>query len=343
MTAAVLHGPKELKIEEVDVPAPGPGEVLVEVAANGLCHTDVTYYAAKIPEKMRVYPLILGHEAAGRVVALGKGAVGLAEGDSVLLPPVYGCGECDYCQAGLDNLCRKSIMLGGTRHGAYAQYVALPDKFAFRMDPSVELQRACVAADAVATVYYALKERVGIRPGDSLAVFGAGGLGLAALNVARELGAGKMYAVDIRDESLEAAAKLGAQPINSKGKEKLFKELKSLSGDGIRIAVDCVGFGATIAEAYNTVCRGGEVAVIGFTLDEVTLRAGNFMGLQKRIGGSWGCPTRLFPEVIKLLEGGGIDLDVLVSRFYELADVEQAFRDLEDGHIVGRAVIRIPH
>src|SRR3990170_3872240 len=93
MKAAVLHGPKELKIQDVDVPTPGPGEVLVEIAANGLCHTDVTYYEAKIPEKMRRYPLILGHEAAGKIVKLGDGTTGFKEGDSVLLPPVYGCGE----------------------------------------------------------------------------------------------------------------------------------------------------------------------------------------------------------------------------------------------------------
>ncbi len=341
MTAAVLHGPKDLKIEEVDVPAPGPGEVLVEVSANGLCHTDVTYYEAQIPEKMRVYPLILGHEAAGHVAALGEGVSDLAVGDNVLMPPVYGCGDCGYCRAGLDNLCVKSIMLGGTRNGAYAEYVALPAEFAYRMDPSVDLERACTAADAVSTVYYALKERVAIQPGDSVVVFGAGGLGLAALNVARELGAGKLYAVDVRDDSLEAAKKLGAEVINAKGKEKIFKDLKKLSGDGIRIALDCVGLGTTIAEAFSTVCRGGEVAVIGFTLEQVTLRAGNFMGLQKRIGGSWGCPTRLFPEVVQLLESGGIDLNVLVSRFYELREVEQAFKDLEAGNIVGRAVIRI--
>jgi len=343
MTAAVLHGPKELKIEEIECPRPGPGEVLVEVAANGLCHTDVTYYAAQIPEKMRIYPLVLGHEAAGRVVALGEGAAGLAEGDSVLLPPVYGCGECDQCRAGLDNLCRRSNMLGGTRQGAYAQYVALPARYAFKMNPTVELERACVAADAVATVYYALKERVQIKAGDAVVVFGAGGLGLAALNVARELGAAKLYAVDVREDSLAAARRLGAEVINAEGKEKVFKELKSLSNDGIRVALDCVGLGATIAEAFGTVCKGGEVAVIGFTLEKVTLSAGTFMGLQKRIGGSWGCPTRLFPEVVRLLEGGRIDFDVLVSRFYSLADVEQAFADLEAGKIVGRAVVRIPH
>jgi len=341
MTAAVLHGPKDLRVEEVDVPRPGPGEVLVEVTANGLCHTDVTYYEAQIPEKMRIYPLILGHEAAGKVVALGEGVTDLAEGDSVLIPPVYGCGECGYCTAGLDNLCVKSIMLGGTRDGAYAQFVALPAKFAFKMDPSVDLERACTAADAVSTTYYALKERVGMKPGDSVAVFGAGGLGLAALNVARELGAAKLYAVDVREDSLEAAKKLGAEVINAKDREKIFKDLKKISGDSIRIALDCVGLGTTIAEAFGTVTRGGEVAVIGFTLDKVTLRAGNFMGLQKRVGGSWGCPTRLFPEVVKLLESGGIDFDVLVSRFYDLKDVEQAFRDLESGSIVGRAVIRI--
>jgi 2-desacetyl-2-hydroxyethyl bacteriochlorophyllide A dehydrogenase len=343
MIAAVLHGPKELSVEEVDVPTPAPGEVLIEVAANGLCHTDVTYYSAQIPEKMRIYPLILGHEAAGKVVALGEGVKNLKEGDNVLLPPVYGCGGCDYCLAGLDNLCRKSIMLGGTRNGAYAQYIAIPSQFAFKMSPKVDLDRACTAADAVSTVFYALRERVQMRPGDSVAVFGAGGLGLAALNVAGALGAAKLYAIDIRDESLEAAKKLGAETINASGKEKIYKDLKSMSNDGIRIAMDCVGRGSTIEEAFNTICKGGEVAVIGFTLDKVTIPAGNFMGLQKRIGGSWGCPTRLFPEVVKLLESGGIRFDVLVSKHYELKDVEQAFKDLEEGRIVGRAVIRIPH
>lgn len=343
MLAAVLKGPKELSVEEVDVPKPGPGEVLIEVAANGLCHTDVTYYEAQIPEKMRIYPLILGHEAAGKVVALGEGVTDLKEGDNVLLPPVYGCRECGYCKAGLDNLCIKSMMLGGTRDGAYAQYTVIPAPFAFKMNPSVELDRACVAADAVATVYYALKERVALQPGEQIAVFGAGGLGLAALNVAGALGASKLYAIDIRDESLEAAKKLGAETINSKDEEKIHKTLKKMSGDGIRVALDCVGLGATIEAAFNTVCKGGEVAVIGFTLDKVQLRAGNFMGLQKRIGGSWGCPTRLFPEVVKLLESGRINFDVLVSQYYELKDVEQAFKDLGDGKIVGRAVIRIPH
>lgn len=342
MKAAVLHGPKELKIEMVDVPKPGTGEVLVKVTANGLCHTDVTYYDAKIPEKMRIYPLILGHEAAGKVVALGEGAQGLSEGDSVLLPPVYGCGDCDYCQSGLDNLCRKSVFIGASRHGTYAQYVVMPAKFAFKMNPSVDLERACISADSVATVYYALKERVGIRVGDSVAVFGAGGLGLAALNVARELGAARLYAVDIRDDSLAAAKKIGVEVINSSGKEKIYKELKQMSGDGIRIAMDCVGYGATISEAFNTVCKGGEVGVIGFTLDKLEIPTGNFMGLQKRIGGSWACPTRLYPEVVEMLERGGIDFDVLVSKFYELDEVEQAFKDLEDGKIVGRAVVRIP-
>jgi alcohol dehydrogenase, propanol-preferring len=341
MTAAVLHGPKELKIEQVDVPSTGPGEVLVEVAANGLCHTDVTYYEAKIPEKMRVYPLILGHEAAGTVVKLGDGVTGLSIGDHVLMPPVYGCGNCTMCKAGLDNLCQTSHMLGGNRNGAYAQYVTIPSRFAFKMDKSVDMQKACVAADAVSTTFYALKERLGIQKGDSVAVFGAGGLGLAALNVARELGAEKLYAVDIRDESLAQAAKLGAITVNSKGMEKVFKELKKMSGDGIRLAMDCIGYGSTIAEAFNTVKMGGDVAVIGFTLDNVELRAGNFMGLQKRVGGSWGCPTRLFPEIVKLLESGGIEFDVLISKYYDLPDVEQAFQDLEAGKITGRAVIRI--
>ena len=126
MMAAVLHGPKQLKIEKVDVPKPGPDEVLVEVAANGLCHTDVTYYDAKIPEKMRIYPLILGHEAAGKIVALGSDATGLSEGDSVLLPPVYGCGECRFCKSGRENLCPKMVFFGSSQDGGFAEMITAP-------------------------------------------------------------------------------------------------------------------------------------------------------------------------------------------------------------------------
>ena len=106
--------------------------------------------------------------------------------------------------------------------------------------------------------------------------------------------------------------------------------------------MDCVGMGKTISEAFQTVRKGGEVAVIGFTLDSVQLKAGAFMGMQKRIGGSWGCPTRLFPEVIGLLEEDRIPLDVLVSRHYSLDEIQTAFDDLHGGKVLGRAVIEIP-
>ena len=119
-------------------------------------------------------------------------------------------------------------------------------------------------------------------------------------------------------------------------------QLKKMTGDGIRVAIDCVGLGNTISEAFQTVRKGGDVAVIGFTLEAVSLKAGAFMGLQKRVGGSWGCPTRLFPEVIGLLESGKIPLDKLVSRVYPLDDIQAAFDDLHGGKVTGRAVIEIP-
>jgi threonine dehydrogenase-like Zn-dependent dehydrogenase len=175
-----------------------------------------------------------------------------------------------------------------------------------------------------------------------VAVFGAGGLGLAALAVAKALGAEKLFAVDVKDNALELAAKLGAEAINASGREKLYKDLKKMTGDAIRVAVDTVGMGQTVSEAFQTVRKGGEVSVIGFTLDAVQLKAGAFMGMQKRVGGSWGCPTRLFPEVIGLLESGKIPLDTLVSRIYPLDDIQSAFDDLHKGNVIGRAVIEIP-
>ena len=108
------------------------------------------------------------------------------------------------------------------------------------------------------------------------------------------------------------------------------------------MGVDCVGMGATIKNAFGTVRRGGEVAVIGYTMEDVSFKAGVFMGLQKRIGGSWGCPTRLFPEVIALLESGKIPLDVLVSKVYPLDKILDAFNDLHEGKVAGRAVVEIP-
>jgi D-arabinose 1-dehydrogenase-like Zn-dependent alcohol dehydrogenase len=339
MKAAVLKAAKEMVLEEISVPVPADGEALVKVAANGLCHTDLTYYEGHVKVE---YPLILGHEAAGVVAEIKGDAKGLAKGDHVLLPPVYGCGECAFCKSGEDNLCPKGTMLGGQRDGAYAQYLTLPAQHAYKMSKDLDLKKACVAADAVSTMYFALKERVCVQPGENVAVFGAGGLGLAALAVAKALGAEKLFAVDVKDNALELAAKLGAEAINATGREKLYKDLKKMTGDAIRVAVDTVGMGNTVSEAFQTVRKGGEVAVIGFTLDAVQLKAGAFMGMQKRVGGSWGCPTRLFPDVIGLLEEGKIPLDTLVSRIYPLDDIQSAFDDLHKGNVTGRAVIEIP-
>lgn len=339
MKAAVLKAAKEMVVEEIPIPVPKEGEVLVKVAANGLCHTDLTYYEGHVPVE---YPLVLGHEAAGIVEEVTSGVQGVAVGDAVLLPPVYGCGECAFCQRGEDNLCPKSVMLGGHRNGAYAQYLTLPGKYAFKMSPGLDPKRVCVAADAVSTMYFALKERVCVSEGETVAVFGAGGLGLAAIAVSKALGAEKIYAIDVKEGALEAAARLGADTINAAGQEKLYKTLKKETGDSIRVAVDCVGMAQTINEAFQTVRKGGDVAVIGFTLDKVPLKAGAFMGMQKRIGGSWGCPTRLFPEVISLLESGKIPVDLLVSRTYTLDDIQTAFDDLHAGKVIGRAVIEIP-
>ncbi len=344
MTAAVLLEPQKLVIQDdFPVPEPESDEVLVEIAANGLCHTDVTYYDAKIPEKMRMYPLILGHEAAGKVVKLGKEVENISLGEHVLLPPVYGCGECSYCQAGLDNLCLTSSMLGGNRHGTYAQYTAMPSRAVFPINRSTALDCICTAADAVSTVFYVLTERVLMKEGEIVVVFGCGGLGLAALSTAKALGASRLIAIDNRDIALEAAAKLGAEIINIDKEAKVHKTLKGMTDDSVRIALDCVGHKSTIEAAFKSIARGGEVAVIGYTMDTVELVAGGFMGQQKRVGGSWGCPTRLFPSMIKMIDDGGIDFSILIGKRYELPEIGQAFEDLETGKIVGRGVITISH
>ena len=178
MKAALFHGPhRALEVVDVPTPAPGPGEVLVKVAGCGLCHTDLHYLDHGVDTFKRP-PLILGHEAAGIIAALGPETDGRAVGDRVLIPAVLSCGWCPYCRQGRENLCSNLVMLGNNVDGAYAEYVVVPARELVPVPEGVPLEQACVIADAVSTPYHAVKHRGRVRLGDTVAVVGCGGVGL---------------------------------------------------------------------------------------------------------------------------------------------------------------------
>ncbi|MFQ5606636.1 MAG: zinc-binding dehydrogenase [Candidatus Zixiibacteriota bacterium] len=201
MKAAVFHGPNQpLAIEEVPAPTPGPGELLIKVAACGVCHTDLHYIDHGVPT-FKKPPLILGHEPSGVVAACGADVSGFTEGDRVLLPAVLTCGKCYACRTGRENICENNVMLGNNVDGAYAEYIVAPAKDTFHLPGEIPLAEGAIIADAVSTPYHAVTNRANIRPGDSVLVLGCGGVGINLVQVASAVG-GSVIAVDISNEKL---------------------------------------------------------------------------------------------------------------------------------------------
>ena len=325
MRAARFMGSgKPLEVTEVPDPVPAEGEVLVEVAACGICHTDLSFLDHGIPT-MTDPPLTLGHEISGRVKALGPGAEGFAEGDPVLLPAVYGCGECRFCTSGRENLCPKMVFFGSSRDGGFAELICAPTKAVFALPESIPLEPACVIADAVSTPYHAVKNRGKVRKGDRVVVFGCGGIGINVVQCAAARGA-EVMAVDVRDSSLEAAKGLGATHVlNSTGVERIDKAVKGVFKGGADIVFEAIGRKETIEAAFGCLGRGARLCVVGYTADKVTLAAAKIMFFEQEVVGSLGCPTAEYPPLIEDVAAGKIAVEPLVSNRVSLTNIEEGF------------------
>src|SRR3990172_1159282 len=209
MRAVVFHGPKVgLKLEDVAVPEPGDDEIMVKVAACGVCHTDLHYIEHGVPT-FKKPPVILGHEASGIVQDVGAEVSNVKVGQRVLIPAVLTCGHCPACRLGRENICANMTMLGNHIDGAYAEYVAVPAKDLLDLPASVPLEEASIVADALSTPYHAVKNRARAQPGDTVVVFGCGGVGINAVQLATAAG-GYVIAVDINERKLGWAKEFGA-------------------------------------------------------------------------------------------------------------------------------------
>ncbi|HEV2581270.1 MAG TPA: alcohol dehydrogenase catalytic domain-containing protein, partial [Ktedonobacteraceae bacterium] len=238
MRAAVFYGPNlPLRVEDMPVPAVEAGEVLVKVAACGLCHTDLHYIDHGVPT-VKPPPMILGHETSGTVVLTDPAAGAIKEGDRVLLPAILTCGQCAACRYGRENICQHMRMFGNDVDGAYAEYVKAPAKDIFVLPPEIPLVEGCIIADAVTTPYHAVKNRAEVRPGDSVVVFGCGGVGLNVVQFAH-LAGGIVIAVDIVEERLAWARRLGASlTVNPRQVEGgAARKIRQLTGGGADVAL----------------------------------------------------------------------------------------------------------
>ncbi|MFN4181632.1 MAG: alcohol dehydrogenase catalytic domain-containing protein [bacterium] len=330
MRAAVFYGPNQpLKIEEVARPSPGAGEVLVRIASCGVCHTDLHYIDHGVPT-FKNPPLILGHEASGIVEEVGEGVTRVKPGDRVLIPPVFPCGQCEMCRIGRENVCQNLEMVGNNRDGAYAEYMVAPAKDCIFLPETVPLEEGAVISDAISTPFYALVGRAKIQPGDRVVVFGCGGLGLNAIQIASAFG-GFVVAVDIREKKLELARQFGAHEVVHGKEADLPRKIRKLTDGGAHIALEAIGNPEVMNTAFACVRPGGTLVIMGYSDRDLTVNAGRLMYREMQILGTLGCPPVLYPRIIQLILQGKIRLKEIVTHRFPLDQINYALELLRKG------------
>ena len=314
--AYVLEAPKAPLVRRpLQIPAPGPAEAIVEVIACGLCHTDLGYADGSVPTKKGI-PLVLGHEAVGRVVEAGKDFTSLI-GSNVLVPAVLPCGECPFCQAGRGNACPNQKMPGNDIDGGFSTHFLVPARPLIKIGASSNIAALSVVADAVSTAYQAIL-RANVAAGDAVIVVGAGGVGSFVVQIASALGA-RVVACDIIEERLKLIAGYGAaETINlaNLDPKELRKQVRAFA-KGIPTLkykiFECSGSAPGQTTAYGLLERGATMMQVGYTPNKIDVRLSNLMAFDATLHGTWGCPPEVYPGVLRMIEEGKVKLDPFIA------------------------------
>ncbi|MEA2433628.1 MAG: hypothetical protein QOG54_1085 [Actinomycetota bacterium] len=319
---------RKLKLTEVPVPELEPHEVLVKVRACGICLSDVHLIDGGIPPVKD--EVTLGHEASGDIVAMGSEVPGWEPGQYVVMAGGKPCGKCDRCKVGLLDDCRNFMLLGFHYDGAWADYVAVPYYACAPVPDSIPAEQAAILADAVATPYAALVERAGLKPSESVGLWGIGGLGTHAVQIARMVGAGLVVAVDPLPSARERALTVGADVALDPTSQDVRGEISKLTGGMmLDVAVDLVGANAVISQCVSCLGRGGRAVMVGLSLEPLQLEPSLLFGIQSHgVLGHLGYNKRHLEQLVRLLAGGRLDLESSISDIMPLEDTPKGVERL---------------
>jgi len=336
MKAAALHELKKpMAVEEVERPVPGEGEVLIKVEASGVCHSDLHVAEGDWKQFAGItkLPLIVGHEVAGKVVELGPGVSELKVGDRVGVPWIYWtCGECEFCREGNENLCVKQKITGVTVNGGYAEFIKAPASHATRIPDAVSSVQAAPLFCAGVTVYRAIMQAKPQR-GQRLAIFGVGGLGHLAVQVAVHLGL-EVSAVDVADDKLALAKSLGATNTFNAAASNVVKEIRRLGGAHIVLVTS--GSKAAYDTAFYCLRPTGTLLAVGLPANEISFPAIMMAAGEVNIKASAVGTREDLKQVLALAAAGKLHCQVAAR---PLADVNAVFEDMRAGIIAGRVVL----
>ena len=259
---------KPLRDAEVPIPEIGASDVLIRVAAAGICHSDA-HYRAGISEFDRL-PLTLGHEVAGTVEKIGKAVTNVAPGDRVCVHYLIHCGSCEFCVRGLEQFCIKGQMIGRHRDGGYAEFIKIPSNSAFVLPNEISFEVGAVMMCSSATALHALN-KARLKPGESVAIFGFGGLGFSALQLARAFGSVEVYVVEINPAKLALAEEFGAVAVNAKATDPVEQIRAATSGKGVDVSLELIGSAKTMRQSVLCLAPLGRAALVGLTIESISI------------------------------------------------------------------------
>ena len=332
MKSLLLTAYNHLEIADLPKPIPGPDEVLIRVAACGICGSDVHGYDGSTGR--RSPPLVMGHEAAGTISAVGAGVHDYAVGDRVTFDSMISCGGCAFCLRGDNNLCDNRQVIGVAckefrREGAFAEYVAVPGRVLYRLPEAMTFPEAAMLEPASVALHAVRVTEV--KDGDTALVVGAGMIGLLTLQAARAAGCARVFVADIDETRLELARKLGAdETFNSKSVDVAARVLELTGGRGVDVAFEAVGRNETVAAAIDSTRKGGTVTLIGNITPEVTLPLQKVVTRELRLQGSCAIAGE-YTQAIELIGAGKIQVKPLMTAIATLEEGPSWFDRLYAG------------
>lgn len=318
-----------LRLAQAPVPQLGPGEVLVRVKAAGICHSDAHYRAGVSP--VRSGPITLGHEVAGLVEQVGPGVERFRPGQRVCVHYLATCGRCGYCLGGTEQFCPSGAMMGKHRDGGFADFVAMPAQSLISLPEEIPFSIGAILMCSSATALHALN-KARLKPGETVAIYGLGGLGYSAVQLAKALGARQVFGVDINPAKLARAESLGVTPIDATQGNPVEQILAQTQKRGVDVAVELIGLPLTMRQALLSLAVQGRAALAGitdqsfeiFAYQEILNKEAEIIGVSDHL-------VRELPDLLQFVRKGQLDLSSAITRVVPLEPepVNQALDELE--------------
>ena len=330
---------RPVEMHDVPVPQIGDADVLVRVHAAGICHSDAHYRSGS--SRAEPLPLVLGHEVAGVIEAVGTNVTTVKAGDRVCLHYLITCGHCEQCRRGNEQFCATGSMIGHFRDGGWAEYIAVPERNVVLLPEEIPFEHGAAMMCSAATSFHALRKSR-LRTGETIAIFGIGGLGMAAVQLARVFGAEEVFAVDIDAEKLARAAELGAIPVDAGRVDPVEELRRHTNGKGVDVALEVIGLPITMGQAVRSLAVHGRAVIAG--LASKPLEVDTYLDLLGREAEIIGSNDHLLGELSELIDivaRGGLDMSRIVKQtvLLDAGSVNRVLDALESFSAPERTVI----